>query len=433
LPGNRARADSASGAAASYNDAVSPSRPNEWFRVQDAVWLALFAILAATGPKRDVEFILLLFALAVLQVLEERIAFFAPVRGSVLANLGKLALVCAIVNQTDRINSPYFWMLLVPVVSAAATLGEAGTVVFTVLACGAYLSFLLLYDWERVTIPPEEVPQLWLRLASVAVVGYLTRRLAEVNGAEARRAQATAEQLAEANRNLQEAEAAVRRSERLAALGQLSAGLAHELRNPLGTIRASAEILLKNVPEGNDTARELAGFISSEVDRTNSLVTRFLEFARPLELQPQRAELADVIDRSIAQVERHQPRYDVTIYRNYSPDVRPFPLDAELLERVFYNLLLNAAQATPPGGEVTVKTRAIPDGVEISVIDRGLGIEPAQIENIFNPFFTTKKEGVGLGLPIVSKIVDLHGGKIAVESQPGKGSVFRVFLPATSV
>ncbi len=409
---------------------MSPLRASEWFRIQDAVWLVLFAILAATGPNREPEFILLLFALALLQVLEQKIPFFAPVRGSVLANLLKLALGLAILGQAGGINSPYFWILLVPVVSAATTLGEAGTIVFAALACGGYLSFLLFIDWQGYEIPPEEVPLLWLRLACFAVIGYLTRRLAEAHRTEARRAQATAEQLAEANRSLQEAEAAVRRSERLAALGQLSAGLAHELRNPLGTIRASAEMLVKNVPEESDMARELAGFISSEVDRTNSLVTRFLEFARPLQLQPRKAELAEVIDRAIAQFERSQPRHDVTIYRNYSPDVRPFAFDAELMERVFYNLILNAAQATTPGGAVTVKTRPIDGNVEISVIDRGTGIEPGQLENIFNPFFTTKKEGVGLGLAIVSKIVDLHGGKIAVESHPGKGSIFRIFLPA---
>jgi signal transduction histidine kinase len=403
-------------------------RFKEWFRVQDAVWLLLFAVMAATGPTRDPEFILLLFALAVLQVLEQKIPFFALARGSVVANLLKLALGYAIMSQTDYINSPYWWILLIPVVSAATTLGEAGTIVFTFLACGTYASFLLYYDWER-DVPPEELPQLWLRLASLAVIGYLARRLAEAHGAEARRAQAAVEELAEANRNLQEAEAAVRRSERLAALGQLSAGLAHELRNPLGTIRASAEMLLKNVPEDGGVARELAGFISSEVDRTNSLVTRFLEFARPLKLEPQKAELDQAIDRAIAQLERGTPRRDVTIYRNYSPDVLPFAFDAELMERVFYNLLLNAAQATAPGGEVTVKTRALGGSVEISVIDRGAGIEAGQLENVFNPFFTTKKDGVGLGLAIVSKIVDLHGGKITVESEPGKGSIFRVFLP----
>jgi signal transduction histidine kinase len=115
---------------------------------------------------------------------------------------------------------------------------------------------------------------------------------------------------------------------------------------------------------------------------------------------------------------------------NYSPHIRPFPLDAELMERVFFNLLLNAAQASPPQGTVTVKTRPVEAGVEVAVIDTGVGIEPKHMESIFNPFFTTKSDGVGLGLAIVSKIVDEHDGRIVVESQPGEGSVFRVYLPA---
>jgi signal transduction histidine kinase len=106
-----------------------------------------------------------------------------------------------------------------------------------------------------------------------------------------------------------------------------------------------------------------------------------------------------------------------------------FPFDGELMERVFYNLLLNAAQASPPGGAVTIKTRTVDGTAEVAVIDRGPGIEPRDLEQIFNPFFTTKPDGVGLGLAIVSKIVDEHGGKMAVESEPGKGSIFRVYLP----
>lgn len=408
---------------------MAPSRWTERFRTHDLVWLALFALMAFAGPVRDPGFIFILFVLAILQVLEEKIPLFAPPRGSVLANLLKLALGYLIIGMTHGVNSSYYWILLVPVVSAATTLGVAGTILFTVLACATYLSFLFNVDWSSYTLPPEEIPELSLRLAFLAVIGYLAQRLAETLRRGTRHAQEVAGQLAEANRSLQEAEAAMRRSERLAALGQLSAGLAHELRNPLGTIRASAEMLLGSVPDGNDLQRELAGFISSEVDRTNSLVTRFLEFARPFELKPRKAELTDMLDRAISQVEHNTPRYNVTIYRNYSPDVPSFAFDAELLERVFCNLLLNAAQATPPGGAVTVKTRPVDGSVEVSVIDRGSGIEPQHLENIFNPFFTTRKEGVGLGLAIVSKIVDLHGGKMAVESAPGKGSVFRVFLP----
>jgi two-component system sensor histidine kinase HydH len=188
-------------------------------------------------------------------------------------------------------------------------------------------------------------------------------------------------------------------------------------------------MLKKNIGDVNPVASELAGFIASEVDRTNSLVTRFLEFARPLELRLRECDLADVLDRAVARLERDGSAAEVTIYKNYSPDIPPFTFDAELMERVFYNLLLNAVQASPPSSAVTVKTR--PDGgrVQISVIDRGSGIDAKHRESIFNPFFTTKPHGVGLGLAIVSMIVDQHGGKMAVESELGKGSVFHVYLP----
>jgi two-component system sensor histidine kinase HydH len=173
----------------------------------------------------------------------------------------------------------------------------------------------------------------------------------------------------------------------------------------------------------------MAGFVSSEVDRANSLVTRFLDFVRPLQLRLAPADLAQVLDRSVALVERDAAAREVTVFKNYSLGIPPFPVDSELMELVFYNLLLNAAQATAPGGEVTIKTRVAGENAEIAVIDRGQGIATDLIDTIFNPFFTTKPDGVGLGLAIVSKIVDQHGGKITVESEPGKGSIFRVYLP----
>jgi signal transduction histidine kinase len=271
--------------------------------------------------------------------------------------------------------------------------------------------------------------ELGLRVMFLPVVAFLTQQLAESNRVEARKYQAAAEQLEDANRHLQEAEAAVRRTERLAALGQLTAGLAHELRNPLGTVRASAEMLVKSTPPGNEVARELSGFILTEVDRTNSLITRFLEFARPLRLRLDKTDVAQLLDDAIRQVERHNPPYSVTMHRNYAPEVPPVEVDKELMERVFYNLLLNAAQASPPNAAVTAKTRLLEGLVEISILDRGAGIPRENVENIFNPFFTTKPEGVGLGLAIVSKIVDEHGGTIRVESEPGQGSAFRIFLP----
>jgi signal transduction histidine kinase len=289
-------------------------------------------------------------------------------------------------------------------------------------ASAAYL-FFLFFVQDRSQISADLV----LRLATLGMVANLANILAQELRQESAKYRRAAEQLAQATVQVREAEEAVRRSDRLAALGQLSAGLAHELRNPLGTIKASSEMLSRQVGAENEVAREMSGFIASEVDRCNSLITRFLQFARPLSARLETSDLSQTLDRAIAMVEREAP--GVAIYKNYEPEIPPFPFDSELMERVFYNLALNAAQATEAGGAVTVKTRAAAGTAEVAVIDRGSGIDAKDLDAVFNPFFTTKPQGTGLGLAIVSKIVDEHGGKITVESDPGKGSIFRVLLP----
>ncbi|HEY1242924.1 MAG TPA: ATP-binding protein [Bryobacteraceae bacterium] len=395
-------------------------------RPQDVVWLLLFAALVATLPAEymDAFAVVPLIALGLVQVLEPKLPAHPSTRSRTGWILLKMVLGFIIIGYTNGIRSNYWLVLLLPVVSAGSLMGILGTLVFTAAASAAYLSFLLFVNFSEL---PVEWPVLFLRIMLLAMVGNLANILAEDLRIQSRNYRRTAEQLAEANLHIQEVEEAVRRSDRLAALGQLSAGLAHELRNPLGTIKASAEMLARQVSSENEVAREVAGFISSEVDRTNSLVTRFLQFARPLQVRLETADLAQMLDRAIAAAER-EPN-NVAIYKNYDPEIPPFPFDAELMERVIYNLVVNAAQASPAGGAVTVKTRAAGGTVEIAVIDRGQGIDPKNLGSIFNPFFTTKATGVGLGLAIVSKIVDEHGGKIAVESEPGRGSVFRVLLP----
>jgi two-component system, NtrC family, sensor histidine kinase HydH len=407
-----------------------PAPPlTRWLRTirpQDVVWVLLFLLLAVLSDDGDVSLDVMLAALAAVQVMESKVAALSSTRGRVLGLVLKLAISFLLIGYTGGITSPYWLVLLLPVVSAATAFGIVATMAVATLAGVTYLSFLWWVDWTRYEIAGAG---LVARVIFLAMIGNLANTLATDLRTQSREARRAADQLAAANRQLQQAEEAVRRSDRLAALGQLSAGLAHELRNPLGTIRASAEMLDRNLSAENAVAREVAGFISTEVDRANSLITRFLQFARPLEIRPEPSDLGRSLDRAVAMVEREAP--GIAIYRNYAPEIPPFPFDAELIERVFYNLVLNAAQASPAGGAVTVKTRAAEGTAEIAVIDRGAGIDPKHRDSIFNPFFTTKPDGVGLGLAIVAKIVDEHGGKIAVESEPAKGSVFRVLLPMT--
>jgi signal transduction histidine kinase len=403
-------------------DAPAISR---WIRPHDLVVWALLAgalIFNAWEIKPLAAFL----ALAAVQVAEPRISALNSGRGLAAALLVKIALGYLLIGHTGSLDSSYWIVMALPVISAATALGLVATLAVAVVASGAYLSYILILD-PKYYLDAESVYALLVRTVFLIIVGILTNALAEDLRAQRENYRRTAEQLADANRQLREAEEAIRRSERLAALGHLSAGLAHELRNPMGTIRGSAEMLERAVATENEVAREMAGFIVTETARANSLITRFLQFARPIALRLETGDLSQTLDRAIALAEREAP--GVSIYRNYQLDMPAFPFDAELLERVFYNLVLNAAQASPPGGAVTVKTRAAGGIAEVAVIDRGSGIAPEDRNSIFNPFFTTKPSGVGLGLAIVSKIVDEHGGKITVESEPGKGSVFHVLLP----
>jgi two-component system, NtrC family, sensor histidine kinase HydH len=410
-----------------------------FLRPQDIVLVLLLSAMAALDPEHDKWIIGLITALGVLQILESKIPFANTKAGKVTWILLKLTVCYALIGYTNGVESRYYLVLLLPIVSAATALGVYATLTVSLVTCAVYLSFVLFLgtqfkidtenhlihicakgevcpnadDWE---MGFEEARVLVLRALFLAVAGNLASTLAEILRQQYVRYRKLAEELAKA-------EAAFRRADRLAALGQLSAGLAHELRNPLGTIKASAEMLSRNLPPGNEIAAEMADFISCEVDRTNSLVTRFLDFARPLSLRKEPSDVTQTIDRAIRQVEREDQT--VPIVRQYAEDLEPIPIDSEMMERVFYNLLLNAVQASPQGATVTIRANQS----EIAIIDHGSGIAKDQTESIFNPFFTTKPNGIGLGLPIVAKIVDEHGGKLTVESEPGKGSTFRVSLP----
>jgi signal transduction histidine kinase len=404
-----------------------PTAWRRFFRPQDFVWLLLFSVLAVFSPERHPVVLASLVAVGVVQVIEPRL-------GALTAIIVKLILCELLIGFGGGVSSSFYLVLLLPVITGASSFGLLGTTLSTLAACGVYLSFLIFLDPNEY-IPADQELELVLRVGFLPVVAFFINQLAQASRIETRKLQTTAQQLEEANRNLKEAEKQVRRSERLAALGQLTAGLAHELRNPLGTMKTSAELLQRNVAQENAVAREMSGYIAEEVDRTNSLITRFLELARPHHMRLEKGDLNAVLDRAIARFEREKngTAASVSVFKNYSPDVPPVRYDAELLERVMINLITNAAQASPAGAVVTVKTRRVEAApaprVEVSVIDRGSGIDAKDLESIFNPFYTTKAEGVGLGLAIVSKIVDEHGGQIAVDSTPGEGSVFRVYLP----
>ena len=393
-------------------------------RALDAVWLIFLAALAGLGlPKQEHSLYewLVLLALGAVQIAETRLDV-ATDRSLAMFSIGAKAVLCYwLVVETGGIESSYYLIFLLPIVSAAS-LFEAGGALLATLACsGLYLSFLLFVDFERYYLMPEGVDELSVRVIFFFVSAILVNRLATDNRRKT-------ESLAKAYRDLKEAQAEVRRSERLAALGQLSAGLAHEIRNPLGVISASAELLDKHVSQENDVAREVAGFIRTEVNRSNLLVSRFLDFARPSQLQRGMHDLNDVVGRALSQLPESSDNGAVEVSKELGT-LPEFSFDSTLIESAIVNLLVNAQEAMPSGGRLGIRTRRLDSIAEIVVSDTGCGIANEQMENIFNPFFTTKPRGVGLGLAMVSKFIDSHGGKITVTSSAEKGSAFRVTLP----
>jgi len=236
---------------------------------------------------------------------------------------------------------------------------------------------------------------------------------------------------------LREMEEHLKRADRLAAVGKMAAGIAHEIRNPLASISGSIEIL-KDDPGSSPQNQQLMGIVLREVNQLNSLIADFLLFARPISPGKEKIHLNRLIE-EILQMFTHGPDFNQRIrLETQFQDELHIQGDPHQIRQVFWNLFINAAQAMPEGGTLRVELRknSFPPAIsggrvhgEISVIDSGTGIGAEDLEKIFDPFFTTKERGTGLGLSIVHSIVEGYGGKVTVQSRKGKGSVFSVYLP----
>lgn len=233
-------------------------------------------------------------------------------------------------------------------------------------------------------------------------------------------------------RQMRELEEELRRKDRLAALGELSAGVAHEVRNPLGIIKNSAQVLQDKFKDKDTKSRELSKFIIEEVDRLNKVVTNFLDFARPQKPNLTGRKIAPIISRALELMQSEILKRKIKVANKHEDNLPPVLADEELLAQVFLNIISNAIQAMPDGGRLMVSSKSgagsYKDLVEIGFTDTGCGIPAQDLDKIFNPFFSNKEGGVGLGLSIVHKIVESHGGKISVHSRAGEGTTFTIHL-----
>lgn len=324
-----------------------------------------------------------------------------------------------------------------PIVLGGLWYGLRGGVGAATLITLVYLPHVLVVEHGPLTIGYLlEIP---IFLAVGLLIGLVVDRQEHYR----RGLEIQAETLAKSHRELQEQtrlllekETQLRRADRLSALGQLSAGLAHEIRNPLGAIKGAVEILQDDFPSGHPKA-EFYSILLREVERLNDVLTNFLSFARPVTPHLVPLDVRAVLTALEGLISGQARAHQVQIFTSFHTGPSRVMADETLLKQAFLNIMLNAVEAMPQGGDLAISTRLSPEGsaggrpewVEIVFDDTGPGIQEEDVGRIFDPFFTTKKDGTGLGLAITHRIIENHHGTIRVVSQRGKGTTFVVTLP----
>ncbi len=227
---------------------------------------------------------------------------------------------------------------------------------------------------------------------------------------------------------LRNLERSVRQREKLAAIGNLAAGIAHEIRNPLSSIKGYVTYFGSLFAEGSEK-REAATIMAGEVDRVNRVISELLEFARPSDLKPKPTDLRTLIDHSLHIIAYEAQTAGVRVRTELAPDLPTVMVDPDRITQVLLNIFINALQAMQKGGELLIAATQEEERLMIRISDTGTGIALADQVDIFNPYFTTKKNGTGLGLAIVHKIIEDHGGSLQVDSSPGQGTTLTIILP----
>ncbi len=311
-----------------------------------------------------------------------------------------------------------------PIVYAAVVFGRNGGLLAALVSGLCYIPHIVT-AWHAF---PGYVINQYAEIVLFFLVGTATGLAADEQRRQRAELERTAARLAEANRELRESFERLKRADRLAAIGNLAAGLAHEIRNPLAGIEGAAGILQQGglTPEQQ---QEFLGIIRKECGRLNRLLGNLLDFARPAAPQRQAIRVDALLDSVVGLVAHAAAGKAVRVHKEVSPPDLVLRGDGEQMKQVLLNLLLNALQAMPEGGEVRVTARCDRSDLIIEVSDQGCGIPPENMDRMFNPFFTTKEGGTGLGLAVAHQIVTQHGGMLRARNNPGRGATFTVQLP----
>ena len=360
-----------------------------------------------------------------------QIAAMQPTRRIVLRGLAIVGAILAIsslhyATSASRValHELYNYLCYLPIILAAYWYGVWGGVAAAALTSAAFIPHVRAAWASNAAYMASQYAQVVVFHALGLTVGLLTgvQRRLTVRYREA------ATSLERANRELRESQEQIRRADRLSALGEIAAGLAHEIQNPLAGIKGALEIVASRASPGSPEA-EFADIGGKELARLETLVREFLMYARPHDPALRPTQVRELAERVAALLRPEAEKKTVVLVVEQTSSNLTLNLDPEQMTQVILNVVLNAIQASPPGARVQVRASTEPGWAQIDVIDEGPGIAPEHLSRIFDPFFTTKSRGTGLGLATSQRIVSAHGGTITAEPRSPSGTMFRIRLP----
>lgn len=336
-----------------------------------------------------------------------------------------LVTVLHFLTPTDQIvlHEIYQRFYYLPIIAAALLYGFRGGLFSAIFTTVVYVPHILIHWSHSHTYTINQFAETIIFIVVGAIMGILGDRLKVAR----ERAERLAEDRQKAFDELQKTFTQLLQAEKLSSLGELSAGIVHEVRNPLAAIKGAVEILEDEIPK-DSPRREFAALAKKEVDRIDKLVGEFLRFARPAKLLVQPTNLNEIIESVALLLEQQAANNQVSIVKDLQKDLSTVSADAEQIRQVLLNLAINSLQAMADGGKLTFRTFQTNEHCTIEVEDEGGGINEEIQSKIFNPFFTTKEKGVGLGLSVAHQIIEQHGGKLSVNNEKNK-AVFTINFP----
>jgi signal transduction histidine kinase len=310
------------------------------------------------------------------------------------------------------------------IITGAVSFGWTGGLLTAVISSALYI--IRVSDAD--SPDARNIYDRYLETLVFCLVGLVAGVLANRERKHRVKAERTSEELQRVYRELQNNVEHLKRAGRMSALGHMSAGLAHEIRNPLAGIDGAAAILRDEMQ--NDSSRiEFLDIIQKETRRLDRLVTNFLEFASPRAPAMQTIHVDSLVQSVVNVIKQTAARHNIEFVVDIPGNLPSVPCDTEQIKQVLLNLMLNSVQAMPKGGNITISSRLQNDAVLVSVRDTGPGIPASDTEFIYDPFFTTKETGTGLGLPTAYQIVEQHGGELKLEKTDSPGACFTFTLP----